>query len=107
VLCFDSSDLFRIRALDAVDCEISNALKKIRSISHLDKRIVQVFDRVLNENVIAYMRHIFRMNGPFWCEHDYDDILTNSSRRLVLASAFKRLYGSFLCVQGRVFFVLV
>jgi hypothetical protein len=42
---------------------------------------IKVFDDFLSTDSLSRMQHIFRSEGPFWFEHDYDEI-ENFSRKV-------------------------
>ena len=39
-------------------------------------------DSSLPNEHIDHLRHVFRADGSFWAEHDYDALATNASRRV-------------------------
>lgn len=47
-------------------------------VSSADK-LAQAFDSALPEPILAHLRHVFRSDGLFWREHNYD-LATNSAR---------------------------
>lgn len=39
------------------------------------------YDNVIQDRFLSYLEFLFQPNSSFWREHDYDSILTNSSRK--------------------------
>lgn len=48
-------------------------------------------DNVLSVGDLRYMQHIFRPDAPYWREHDYDPLVSNSSRKCGYFSYLYRL----------------